>query len=360
MSPNACASIAGPRDPRDDVSEGRRDLSSGRDSRDDFAESRRPSRGYEPARTPARQDEDRTAKIVESAIRKFEDRADRVERRTVDALESVASWLHRAEEVRADDGQAIDAIFDRLDTLGDKLAAASAPPPPPAPPPVDFDRRMGDLAARVAGIGSPRPRRDVPAPQGAPAAAKRAPGARPLTHAAPTEAARAYGGAPRRAAVQRQRRGFARGAAAGERTIGRHAPSARAASSPATLTEAAAPQRPAAPLAPSVPTASGEEIAALRADVAAMSRSVANLAPRNAVVALEGALRDLSGRVSALADPEARASLMAPFSAAIAELREAVRAQNVHGVAEALDRDIRALAKKVDTLAAERGRSRGL
>ncbi len=126
----------------------------------------------------------------------------------------------------------------------------------------------------------------------------------------------------------------------------RRQPAPLAASEPI---EAPAARRPAAP---TVPTASFEEIAALRADVAAMSRSVATLAPRNAIVALEGALRDLSDRVSAMADPAARASLIAPFGAAIAELRDAVRAQNVQGVAEALDRDIRALAKKVDTLSA--------
>ena len=51
------------------------------------------------------------------------------------------------------------------------------------------------------------------------------------------------------------------------------------------------------------------DVQAVRGELAAMSRSLANLAPRNAVVALEGAMRDLSERVAALGDGGARDAL---------------------------------------------------
>ena len=42
------------------------------------------------------------------------------------------------------------------------------------------------------------------------------------------------------------------------------------------------------------------DLGAMRAEIEAMSRSLADLAPRNAVVALEGAIRDLVQRVEML------------------------------------------------------------
>ena len=53
-------------------------------------------------------------------------------------------------------------------------------------------------------------------------------------------------------------------------------------------------------------------IDALRAELAAMSRSLADLAPRNAVVALEGAIRDLTQRVAVSRENGARENLLAP------------------------------------------------
>ena len=78
-----------------------------------------------------------------------------------------------------------------------------------------------------------------------------------------------------------------------------------------------------------------------------MAQSLANLAPRNAVVALEGAMRDLSERVAALGDGGARDAL----TALIAEAREALRAHDPHAAVAGLERELRTLGAKVDAIA---------
>jgi localization factor PodJL len=92
-------------------------------------------------------------------------------------------------------------------------------------------------------------------------------------------------------------------------------------------------------------------IDALRAELAAMSRSLADLAPRNAVVALEGAIRDLTQRVAASRENGARENLLAPVDGLVAELRESVRAHDPRKAVEALQREIGALGAKVDGIA---------
>ena len=89
------------------------------------------------------------------------------------------------------------------------------------------------------------------------------------------------------------------------------------------------------------------EVKALRAELAAMSRSLADLAPRNAVVALEGAMRDLGDRIAGLTDGGARDAL----SGLISEVRDALRAHNPHAAVAGLEREIRAIDAKVDAIA---------
>jgi localization factor PodJL len=88
------------------------------------------------------------------------------------------------------------------------------------------------------------------------------------------------------------------------------------------------------------------DVQALRRELAAMSRSLVDLAPRNAVVALEGAMRDLSDRVAALADSGARDAL----TALIAEAREALRAHDPHAAVAGLERELRTIGAKVDAI----------
>ena len=89
------------------------------------------------------------------------------------------------------------------------------------------------------------------------------------------------------------------------------------------------------------------DVQSLRGELAAMSQSLANLAPRNAVVALEGAMRDLSDRVASLGDSSARDAL----TALIAEAREALRAHDPHAAVAGLERELRTLGAKVDAIA---------
>ena len=94
------------------------------------------------------------------------------------------------------------------------------------------------------------------------------------------------------------------------------------------------------------------EVDAMRAEIAAMSRSLANLAPRNAVVALEGAIRDLVRRVEMARQDGHGKSLLAPLEGMAAELRAALKSYDPHAAVAGLEREVRAIGDKVDGLAA--------
>ena len=94
------------------------------------------------------------------------------------------------------------------------------------------------------------------------------------------------------------------------------------------------------------------DLAAMRAEIDAMSRSLADLAPRNAVVALEGAVRDLVQRVEMLRQSGHGEALLAPLEAVAAEFRAVLRAHDPEAAAAGLGREIRAIGDKVDSLSA--------
>ncbi|HEY1885772.1 MAG TPA: hypothetical protein VGG86_06925, partial [Roseiarcus sp.] len=94
------------------------------------------------------------------------------------------------------------------------------------------------------------------------------------------------------------------------------------------------------------------DLGTMRAEIEAMSRSLADLAPRNAVVALEGAIRDLVQRVEMLRQSGHGDSLLAPLEAMAAEFRAALRAHDPEAAAAGLEREIRAIGDKIDRLAA--------
>lgn len=94
------------------------------------------------------------------------------------------------------------------------------------------------------------------------------------------------------------------------------------------------------------------DLSAMRAEIEAMSRSIADLAPRNAVVALEGAIHDLVQRVEVLRRSGQGESMLAPIEAMAAEFRASLRAHDPEAAAAGLEREIRAIGVKVDTLAA--------
>ena len=96
---------------------------------------------------------------------------------------------------------------------------------------------------------------------------------------------------------------------------------------------------------------SAAEISAMRAEIAGMIQSLADLAPRNAVVALEGAVRDLSERVAVLRQNGDVDQLLTPLEAMASELRAAIRAYDPQVAAAALEREIHAIGGKIDGLA---------
>jgi localization factor PodJL len=93
------------------------------------------------------------------------------------------------------------------------------------------------------------------------------------------------------------------------------------------------------------------DVNAMRGEIAAMARSLADLAPRNAIVALEGAVRDLTERVDKLRQSGCRESLLAPLDTMAAEFRAALKAHDPRLAAAALEREIGAIGAKIDGLA---------
>ena len=99
-------------------------------------------------------------------------------------------------------------------------------------------------------------------------------------------------------------------------------------------------------------SAGAVDLSAMRTEIDAMRRSLADLAPRNAVVALEGAIRDLVQRVETLRQNGHRELMLAPLEAMAAEFRAALKAHDPEAAAASLEREIRAIGDKLDSLAA--------
>ena len=99
-------------------------------------------------------------------------------------------------------------------------------------------------------------------------------------------------------------------------------------------------------------SASAVDLDAIRAEIGAMRHSLADLAPRNAIVALEGAIHDLVQRVEMLREGGHGESMLAPLEAMAAEFRAALKAHDLEAVAAGLEREIRAIGAKIDSLAA--------
>ena len=91
-------------------------------------------------------------------------------------------------------------------------------------------------------------------------------------------------------------------------------------------------------------------IVTMRAEIAEIRRSLADLAPRNAIVALEGAIRDLSQRVEVLRQNGHRETLLAPLQAMAEEMRATLKAHDPQAVAAILEREIRSIGAKIDSL----------
>jgi localization factor PodJL len=325
----------------------------------------------------------------DSAIERFEKRLARAEARAARAFESVAQILESTNAARDGERQAlIEAVRD-LEAIkgkwsapaqtgeasGDGLVRASAAGP-------DADSRSE--IAREAAESDPPPRELAHAPDSMP------PKPRIDLKAAVSQIAmrrqelnaRAGRGAPEPVRLDSQGGGVdASGGGAAAPALTKEDPGeagadARAESRPSAQRSDAALRAPDARrgLPPSGslrdlvralalklddmrrertdPPGCAVDVGALRAEIAAMSRSIADLAPRNAVVALEGAIGDLVQRVDMMRQNGHGESLLAPLDAMAAELRAALKAHDPQAVAAGLEREIRAIGGKIDGLAA--------
>ncbi|HYA72810.1 MAG TPA: hypothetical protein VEF36_06600, partial [Roseiarcus sp.] len=345
----------------------RRDDKSGEGSRPPAgAESSRRQDDAEPSRDEAR----RADELLEAAIARLESRAERGEARAARAFESVARWIERSQSDRSEERAALQAVAEKLAAIDQRTArqqSLMAEGPSRLESRLEetereLDARMSALARRLEAVQDRR--REAP---------RRPERPRIDVREAISQIARRRSELDARAAapdVETSKRGWG--------SLGADPTSSPRAGSAALQTEEAA--RPLPPpneaRAPAPTDALREEIMALslrldqmrreqseqraqpsvdvqglRAELAAMSRCLADLAPRNAVVALEGAMRDLSERIAAMRDNGARDSLVAPLEALSAEIREAVRAHDPQAAVQGLEREIRAVDAKVDAIA---------
>ncbi|WP_158815306.1 SEL1-like repeat protein [Methylocapsa sp. S129] len=331
----------------------------GADERDDFRLRVR-------ARPAPLDESGRADELLDAAISRFESRAAKSDARTARALDSVASLMERSQDGRRDERETLKAVVGRLESLEERIVrqqterdALVKRPAVQAEPRVDrardLDERMSELSQRIGtsdkGRGAPRARPRIDIDDAVSQIARRR---QELD-------ARSAGGAP-----EPPKRGW--------RNFGIEAPAAKGGADENAIRENGAQERAAQDLSAAGSLqieirklsqrldelrreqsekreAPAANIEALRAELAAMSRSLADLAPRNAVVALEGAIRDLSQRVAVSRENGARDNLLAPVEGLVAGLRESLRTHDPREAVAALQREIGSIGAKVDGIA---------
>jgi len=97
----------------------------------------------------------------------------------------------------------------------------------------------------------------------------------------------------------------------------------------------------------------GPELNALRQQVAELSQTIAAFSPQAALGALEAAVQQLAVKIDASTDPRLRESLVAPVETIAADLRNMLRSADTRSVMEGLDRDVKAIAGKIEDLVTE-------
>ena len=270
----------------------------------------------------------------DSVIERFEMRLARAETQAARAFESVARILERDNAARDSDRRALIDAVRRLESIraglagagpsGERRADLSPQPPGLDPkPPFDLKAAVSQIAMRrheLEARGAPSSPTPVPAGRSE---------ERPSLDGLSGESARGEGPDPPRPTP---RRPLARLLLDDIRALAMKLDDMR--------------RERAEPLASAV------DMSAMRAEIDAMRQSLADLAPRNAVVALEGAIRDLIQRVETLRQSGHGESMLAPLEAMAAEFRAAVKAHDPQAAAAGLEREIRAIGAKVDSLAA--------
>ena len=261
----------------------------------------------------------RSSEAFNSAIERFEVRLARAEAQAARAFETVAQILDRDDAARDSDRRALIDAVRRLESIRTNLTDAAQtgerpgnrfPPPPALDPKAPFD-----LKAAVSQIAMRRHEIEERAGRGETGPLDAAPG---------TDDPAPEGGPEATAALSQLLLDDVRALALKLDEMRRERADASA----------------------------SVDLGAMRAEIEAMSRSLADLAPRNAIVALEGAIRDLVQRVEMLRQSGHGESMLAPLEAMAAEFRAALRAHDPQPAVAGLEREIRAIGGKIDNLAA--------
>ena len=307
----------------------------------------------------------REQELLEAAVAKFETRAAKSEERTAKAFELVASWIEQSQADRAQERATLRSVAQKLTDI-EQRSVREVERPPAGPSraashgedaPADFDKRLSALARRVAAPqrprgeyrrGDERPRIDV-RDSVAQIARRQTELDSQETSARPSATTRGvprdFGGDPGlRSSVQQIRPTVEPSPGEGVNVT----------STEETLRKeiAALTARVARLGTDDVEQTSSPTVAEnLRAGLAAMSRSLAALAPRNASVALEGAVGDFGQRLDAARKAGASDRLVAPVESMLDQVRETLRDHDPRIAAEGLEREIRALGGKVEALA---------
>jgi localization factor PodJL len=316
-----------------------------------------------PRPPPSREEAKRAEDLLEESIGKLESRTAETEKRTARALDSVVDWIERSDGGARVERRAIESIAERLEAIerrivqqderreaasraaeAQRLSAISTEDgareldermnqlarrieaaekdrldAQRSRPRVDFAQAVSEIARRRQALDRTRGAPPTPRPPqsaGANHIDVEAPGAAPTAEAKP---ASLHEEASVNLHADLQRLGLRLEEIVRDQAAGREAPQA--------------------------------DVAAMRSELSAMSRALADLAPRNAVAGIEGAVRDLSQRVASLQDRDLRESLTKPVDEIVSAIRETLRAHDPREAVANLDRDIHAIAAKVDALA---------
>ena len=254
----------------------------------------------------------------DSAIERFEARLSRAEARAARAFESVAEILERSNSARDGDRQALIDAVRRLETINASWTGPAQAGEVALKPQVDLKAAVSQIAMR----------QEFNARAGAASAAPRAAAEERAEPSPSTEKSNASPAAPESfpaPALPDALRDDIRALALKLDDLRREQ---------------------------SDPSGSAADLGAMRADIVAMRKSLADLAPRNAVVALEGAIGDLMQRVEKVRQDGQGEALLAPLEAMATELRAALKTRDPQAPAAALEREIHAIGGKIDNLTA--------
>jgi localization factor PodJL len=319
---------------------------------------------YAPVRRLVSREETKRAEdLLEAAIARFETRAAKNEQRTARALDKVAGWIEKSDE--REEKRAFEASIAKRNQnetateVTDRAAQALSAMRQVESVARDLDKRMNDLAERMEAAergrrdaSRQRPRIDLAEAVSQIARRRQALDAsQAAAEAAPPSADQAKGwrhfgvdipaNAPSAAEPVRDvAKDNARDNPAGDLRVELQRLNQRLDELRREQSERGG--------------AAQGDVAALRAELMAMSRALADLAPRNAIVAIEGAVRDLSDRVASLRDNSLRDSLIKPVDEIVAAIRETLQAHDPRKAVAGLEREIGAIGGRLDALARTR------